>query len=265
MSTAPLPLPQKTNGTTMVIVGLGLSVLAVILVNVYAKVLLEKNREDTFVAYRFVTPAAAGRPLNGKMVEKVLIPLRFKNSLGELVPQDALAGQTDGKTLLARAASPGNLLTYNLFVGHKDAKSQQDNITPGFLAVAIKVDNPPASLEPGSYVDLQVQVPAANGHAGMRMIGLMEQVYVIAKGEAVVAENNATPKGGVGAIKIDIKLTPEQAMQIKNIQKATGGVPFEATVRSPLDTGSHGTVPDSTQVNPEVFRLLNISPYQANK
>ncbi len=265
MSTAPLPMPSKPNGATMVIVGLALAVLAVILVNVYANVLLDKNREKTFVAYQFVAPGPAGRPLHPKMVAEVQIPVRFAKSLGKLVPQDAIAGQTDGKTLLAYAASPGDLLTYNFFVGHKDAKSQQDNITAGYLAVAIKVDNPPASLEPGSYVDLQVQVPAGNGRPGVRMVGLMEQVYVIAKGEAVVAENNAIPKGGMGALKIDIKLTPEQAMQIKNIQRAMGGTPFEVTVRSPFDSSSHGTVPDITQVNPEVFRLLNISPYQANR
>lgn len=268
-TSSPQSLPPKApNGTTMVVVGLALATLAVILVNVYAQALVKKSQPDTFTAYTFIGRAEAGRTVSPDMFAPTEIPEKFKNSLGPLVDSkesfEALFDDKKSKPLKHDAFS-GQLLTHDFFKGGKEADPKLDPITPGKLGVSITVDKLPASLIPGDYVELRVAVPAGNGKPGTRVIGLMEYVRVIAKGDTVISQDGTSAKGGAGTTTLEIELTPEQDIQIKNIQRAIGGAPLGVSVRSRnASTGPYNTVPDITQINPEVFKALGITAYQAS-
>ncbi len=254
--------PSQNGSTKMVIVGLVLAASAVILVNLYAKALVEKSQETTFTVYTFVNGQEANHLVRADMLQPTEVPVRFKGSLGDVVDADTLKGYISGQKMLRRSASPKQLLTHDFFMGGKETDPKQDPITPGKVSVAIKVENLPAALEPGDFVDLQAQVPAGTNRSGMKVIGVMEHVRVIAKGEIVVSENSGNrPVGNVA--KIDIELSPENAMQIKNIQKAMGGAAFEVTVRNRKDSAPHGTVANMNDVNEEVFKALGIQAYRA--
>lgn len=263
---ANLPPKSPPRSAALIGVGLALAAVAVLLVNVYAQVLVRKNQEDTFTAYQFQTEIGADRPLRPESVTPVQIPEKFRNALGDLITDPkVLEGLTaDGKKL-RRAAPAGALLTHGYLKSAKEADPRSDPITDGKLALSIKVDNLPASLEAGDFVDLLVNVPASSARSGVRCIPLMEYVRVIAKGEVVVSENGAASRSGQGVSKIDIELTPEQAVQFKNIQRNLGGTPFEVSVRNRGDSKPHGLVPNMTEINPDVFKALGITPYRSGK
>ena len=247
------PRPQGPEGSVkLVVIALLLAVCAVVLVNVYILYLRQEMKPNEITVYRLNDPVRAGQSLKADMYRAIQVDEAYSEALGE--PLNKLGVENRLGDPFVRSARQGQVLTSDLF-DDIDLRRLDQDIDEGKRGIALPVNSRelPGSLREGVHVDIAGLFAMPDGKT--RMLPIIENVQVTVAGRnSIIDEQDmagAVPRSTFR--RIEIQLTPQEALQMSQIKKKVLG-DFEIYVRNPGDT-QFPMLPTGG-INPEVLQLI---------
>jgi Flp pilus assembly protein CpaB len=240
------PSNPKSN-TALIVIALALGLIAGGGQLLYNKARNDRDRLSTFTVYRVNRPFRPGEKLSEKYIVPVTLPNSVESSFSTALTEQEMRNQLGAPFL--RSVDQNQILTSDLFTA--DSRIMDIQITEGRRAMAIPVARAyaPASLKPGMMVDLHAPI-AAPGKMSRTML-VMERVRVLAVGTQL--ESAEDTRRGSNYSKVDIEVTPEQALTLSTIINYIGEDSFALVIRNPADRDL--AIPTGG-INPEVLAII---------
>ena len=257
---ATTPQTGPAGSGQLVLIGFGIAIVAVILMNVYVEMRVRAQEEQTITFFKFTDDMKAGEEIEVKDLTPVDIPKRFADAFGTgAIREDpnAPGRPSDGMGFKLNApVIAEQLLTSSLFIGRGTGtvrEAQYRNLDE--ITLNIDSKEQPPNLRPGDLVDLYASVPMNRNTSYMR---IMEYVKVVDLGDRI-QDAGATRGQSNKYGSITIYVDPDLSSKLFDIQKRVTGQTFNVTRRDPndrkpreLDTGG------SKEINKRVLDIFNL-------
>ena len=247
--------------STLVLVGVGLAVVAVVLMNIYVEMRVAAQNEDTVTFYEFKEELKVGDEITFDLLKEVEIPKSMQQAFGrDAIRKDPASDRPadgTGEKLIVPVIA-GEFLRFS-----QVRSSNAANVRPAefrnFDEITVNVDSKqqPPNLRPGDYVDLYAAVPGFRQDA--RNMRVMEYVKIVNLGERT--RESGTSQAGkndkYGTITFYIQ--PDLTATLLDIQRKVVGNTFNLTRRDPGDkTPRELEIGGSREINPKVPEALRI-------
>ena len=247
-------------GTGMlVLIGAGIALFAVILMNIYVEMRVKAAQEDDIIYFQFRGDKEAGAEIELTDLELIRIPKRYQKAFGQDAITESAANPgvpADGPGFpLHTSVVKGEVLRSSLFTD-ASRRSVRSDPKKGERQIALSVESEkqPANLAPGDRIDLLGAIPTARSGTFKYMV-VMEYVEVAAVGQRRVETSDSGRSTRYGSITVNVK--PEQVKQLLAIQDRLPDRQFRISLRSQQD-GSTPETGKEAVVNPDVLETLRI-------
>lgn len=251
------PTGAPVGSGTLVAVGLGLAVLAVILMNVYVELRVSAAQEDTITIFKFNGSLDAGTEIEPKHITPVEIPESFAKAFGaDVIRERPDSPGTPADGLGFELNSPvvqGEALRSSLFTGEgRRAARNNPELGEHQIALSVDSDDQPADLAPGDRIDLYGAIPMSRS---TQYMVVMEYVEVAAVGERRTVSGDGKQANKYGSITINID--PKQVPLLFDIQQRLPDNEFRISLRAPNDTRTEITGGEA-KINEKVLAALRL-------
>ncbi len=246
------PSTSSQGSTKLVIVAIVIAGAALLLVNAYIEYVRTQATEDTFVLYRLKHGVKPGTKFDSDMVEKDLVPERFKDTFKSAIDEDGLDVRIGWE--IHRYAEARDILTWDLFNNPgKDEMGRRIQKGKRLVALPVNPRHAARRAAPGMYVDIRAPFPGSK----LNVKTVMEDVKVMALGDYTIVDeeraHQARPSTLGNFTSISVEIDQDQADQFEMIKMLATGE-FIIHVRNPGDLAFQTT--EQGRINPEVLRLL---------
>lgn len=225
---------------TLLLISLGLAVLAVIFVNLYVRSIRKRYESGSFYVIQAAADIKHGERIKESLVEPVRVPGTFRDAFEQAWHEN------DADSLRSRQIVPlvGRPLTRDvrkgeiLFFADVEGavkETPEQTITRGYRHKTIAVDSRllPASLRPGSFVDIGASVKLTPDGVPVPMT-VMSGVQVVALGRLMSAPEGLSTVRRTDLNSLTIEVRPEEAVKLQAVEDHMDG-PFRLTVLNPAD------------------------------
>ncbi len=249
--------PGPAGNGQLVMIGFGLAIAAVVLVNIYVEMRVSAADEDTITLFRFTGEVEAGKTISMKNIETFDIPESMADSFGKDAIRETSPGSgrpVDGLDYaLNSSVVQGEVLRSSLFIETGRRTSRNDPaIGQRQIALTIDSEEQPANLVPGDRIDLLGTVRRSRSSS---VETIMEYVKVASVGDRRSDTGDGTRTSRYG--KITINVTPEQSKLLYAIKDRLIDEKFIVSLRARNDTATPDTGEEAI-VNPKVLQMLGL-------
>lgn len=242
---------------TLVLVGFGLAMLAVILMNVYVEMRVRANDENQITFFRFVGEKDSGDEIEIGDLETFRIPESLATAFGQDAirenpskpgsPADGLGWDLNVPVIKGQVLTSSMFLTSGRRTGRNDPEIGEHQI-----ALSVDSEDQPADLAPGDRIDLYGAIRRSRS---TEFMVVMEYVEVAAVGERRSESGDGTRANKYGSITINID--PKDVPKLFDIQQRLPEQEFRISLRSANDTSTPITGGEAV-INPDVLSALGL-------
>jgi len=258
--TNPSNTPKTPAGSgQLVIIGAGIALVAVILMNLYVEMRVAARDEQMVTFFRFREDLGVGDKIEMSDLETFQVRKSEERSFGT----DAVRESTNAP------GEPADGLDYNLRVsvvagqvlnssqflgtGGRAGRSTPEEEGERQIAVSIESEEQPSGLTPGDRIDLLGGI-MFNG--GIQYMPIMEYVEVVSVGDRR-SETTEGSRTNSRYGKITINVSIEQSLMLFAIRDRLRDEKFIIALRPPDDRTTPETGGEAV-INPAVRQMLNL-------